>query len=127
MDGVDDFTEFAFGIFSTHLLKNLAGFVDAVLRDQPARTGRNSKEQDKEEGRREGSDSQLPAPLARAQIQDTDDVVGEIGEQNTDDDVDLEHADEAAAHFSWSEFRDIDRSENRGTTDADAADEACDK
>src|SRR6516162_4949564 len=124
MDGFHDFTEFAFGIFSTHLLKNLAGFVDAVLRDQPTRTGRDSKEQNKEEGRGDGGDSQLPAPLARAQIQATDDVVGEIGEQNADNNVDLEHSDEAAAHLGWSEFRDIDRTENRGTTDADAADEA---
>ena len=102
-----------------------AGFVDAVLRDEPARAARDAKEQARKSAAGTAGDAELPAPRASAQVhQAGDDVVGEVGEQDSDDDVDLEEADQAAAPFSRGELGDVDRAEDGGAADAEAADEA---
>ena len=53
-----------------------------------------------------------------------DDVVGGVGEEDADDDVDLEEADEASAQLGGSELGEIDGAEDRGAADAESADEA---
>ena len=66
----------------------------------------------------------LPAPLSGAQVESTDHVIGEVGEQNADDDVDLEHADKSSAPLCGSKFGNIDGAENGRSADSQAADEA---
>ena len=53
-----------------------------------------------------------------------DDGVGEIGEEDSDDDVDLEEADETSAPLGGGELGDVDGAEDGGAADAEAAEEA---
>ena len=66
MDGVDDFFELSLGVGGAHHLQNLAGFVNAILSDEPARAARDSKEKKREERGRNGGDAELPAPCVGA-------------------------------------------------------------
>src|SRR4029077_15892206 len=99
MNGVDDLAQFAFGIFRAHRLENDTRLVHTFLSDQPAWARRNAEKQNEKEKRRNCRDTKLPAPFSGAQTQPADAVVGEIGEQNADDNIYLEGADQAAARF----------------------------
>lgn len=81
-------------------------------------------EQDEEEGGREDSDAELETPLDGSGVERGDDGIGEVGEENADDDVDLKEADEASAPFGGGELGDVDRAEDRGAADAEASEEA---
>ena len=53
-----------------------------------------------------------------------DDVVGGVGDHDAEDHVDLKGADQTAAPLGRRQLGDIDRAEDRGSADAESADEA---
>src|SRR5262249_12328674 len=54
----------------------------------------------------------------------TDQIVREVGEQNSKNDVELEETDEATAPLGRGDFGDVHGAQNRRSTDAQAADKA---
>ena len=72
---------------------------------------------DEKQHRRNRRDAKLPAPLRRAKVSERDEVVGQIGEQDADDDVDLKHSNQPAAPFRGRKLRDVDRPQNRRAAD----------
>ena len=126
MHGGDDLLQLGFGVGGAHEAKNVEGLVGLVGGDQPARAAWDAIEHDEEEDGGEDGDAELPPPLGRAKVPGGDDEVRQIRKQDADDDVDLEGADHAAAPLGGGELCDVDRAEDRGAADADAADEAGD-
>ena len=59
-----------------------------------------------------------------AEIEQGDEVVRQVGEQDSDDDVDLEQSDHSSAPLGRREFGDVDRAEHGRAADAESADEA---
>ncbi len=66
----------------------------------------------------------METPLDGSELEVGDDGVGEIGEKDADDDVDLEEADETAAPLGGGELGDVDGAEDGGAADAEASEEA---
>ena len=67
---------------------------------------------------------QHPTPSVLAQIQTGENIVGKIGNQDTEDDVELIHRHQASAFFGRRDFGNIGRRGNSRCADAQAADEA---
>ena len=53
-----------------------------------------------------------------------DDRVGGVGQEDTEDDVELDQADQASAHAGGGDFGGVNGSDHGGQADADAAQEA---
>ena len=124
VDGGDDFLKFGFVILFADEAKNISSFVNAAFLGEPARTARNAKKHGQEEDGRQSRDAELPAPFGGSKLKSSDDVVREIGEKDSEDDVELEKADEAAAPLRGRNFGDVHRAQDGRTADAEAADEA---
>ena len=112
------------GVWRSHAGKDELSFVDAILGDEPAGALGNAEQEKHEEERGDDGDTELHAPLDGAKSKVSDDGVGEVGEQDANDDVDLEHADEATAPLGGGELRDVDGAEDGGAADAEAAQKA---
>src|SRR6266478_1580160 len=91
------------------------------LRNQPARALRDAKQHYQKQHSRQGGDSELPAPFHCAETLARDYEIRQIGEQDANDDVDLKHADQAAADSCWGQFRDVHRTQHRRASNAQAA------
>ncbi len=81
-------------------------------------------EQGEEEEGGKDSDAELEAPLDGSGVERGDDGVGEIGEEDSDDDVDLEESDESPAPPGGGELGDVDGAEDGGAADPESSDEA---
>src|SRR6267142_137853 len=127
MDGADDFLQLGFRIVCAHFLQDLARFVYAPFGDQPARTWRDAEQHDQKQDGGERSHAKLPAPLGRTETLARDYEVRQISEQDADDDVDLKHADQAAADSCRSEFRDVNGTEDGGAADAETSEKSREK
>src|ERR1700733_671369 len=124
MHGGDDFVQLLLSLRHAGEFQDGERFVQAGLRDQPARAARDDKEGDEKKHRRDGGDAEHPSPLQGAKMPAADDGIRHIGEQDADDDVDLEESDQAAAPVWRRNLRDVHRAENGGATDTEAAEEA---
>src|ERR1022692_3767447 len=98
-----------------------------MLSNQPARAARNAEQHDQEQDGGSGGDTKLPAPLVHAKAGQPDQVVAEIGNQDSDHDVDLERADEQSSPARGSDLGDVHRPEYRRASNPQAADEAEDE
>src|SRR5882762_648043 len=127
MDGADDFLQFGFRIVGAHFLQDLARFVYAPFGDQPARTWRDAEEHDQKQDGGQRSHAKLPAPLGRTETLAGDYEIREISQQDADDDIDLKHADQAAADSCRREFRNVHGTENGRTADAKSAEKSREK
>src|SRR5882762_4492979 len=121
MDGADDFLQLGFRIVCAHFLQDLARFVYAPFGDQPARTWRDAEEHDQKQDGRQRGDAKLPAPVGGTETLARDYEIREISQQDADDDVDLKHADQAAADSRRGEFRDVNGTKDRGAADAETS------
>ena len=81
---------------------------DFAREDEPVRLTPEEEErfdameaEAEEDERGQGCYAELPAPLHGAEVEEADEVVGEVREQDADDDVDLKHSYETAAQFCW--------------------------
>jgi hypothetical protein len=97
------------------------------LRHQPARAPGNAEQHDQEKDGRSGSDTKLPAPFVHAKTGQPDQIVAEICNQDSDDDVDLKAADQQSSPAGGSDLSDVNRPQDRGAANAKAADEAEDQ
>src|SRR3984885_7254466 len=120
----DDFIQLFLRLRHASQLQDGECFMQAGLRDQPARAARNDEEGDQEEQRRDGGDAEHPAPLQRAKMAGADDGIRYIGEQDADNDIDLEESDESAAPGRRRNLCDVHRPEHRRSADAETTDEA---
>ena len=116
--------ELGFGIWLAHHLEHCeASSMRSLEADQRGLRGMPKSSTRKIE-RGNGSDAHLPAPLGCAQMQSADEVVGGVGDQDAEDDVELEGADQAAAPLGGRQLCNVDGAEHRGSADAESADEA---
>src|SRR6266403_2576256 len=127
MDGANDFLQLGFRIVCAHFLQDLARFVHAPFGDQPARTWRDAKEHDQKQDGGQRSHAKWPAPFGRTETLARDYEIREISQQDADDDVDLKHADQAAANSCRSELRDVHGTEDGGAADAEPAEKSREK
>ena len=123
-DGADDIGDFAIGVGLTDAGEDLAGLLDEAAADQPARALRDAEEGDEEEQRGQGGDAQFPAPLFGAEAQGADHVVGEVRDQDSGHDIELEEADEASAFGGGRDLGDIHGADDGRSADGEAAEEA---
>src|SRR5208283_4376052 len=85
VDGFNDVLQFLFVILLANQTKDLAGLFHVTLLDEPARAARNEEQHEEKSQCRNGRDTQLPAPLLRAESEQADHVVGEVGQQDSKD------------------------------------------
>ncbi len=97
MDGGDDLIELFLGFGDAGEAKDFERLLQIGLRDQPARTARNDEQHDEKEHGGDAGDTEHPAPVIHAEVPAADEGVGDVGEQDADDDIHLEEADQAAA------------------------------
>ena len=124
VDGVPYFLQVLFVVGVAGRFEDLAGFGDALLLDQPARAAGDGEEHEEEEAGGDGGDTELPTPFDAAEMLQRDDVIGEIGGEDSEDDVELEESHQAAAPFGGSDFGDVHGAKDGRAADAEAADEA---
>src|ERR1700722_12749541 len=105
----DDLTQLAFRIFGAHRLQNGTRLVDALLRHQPPRAWRDAEEKHEKKQSWDCGNAKLPPPLGRPKSEPPNTVVGQISEQNSDDDIYLESPDQATARLCGRQLRDVNR------------------
>ena len=127
MHGGDDLVEFALGIIRPQPFQHLARLGNARLGNQPACTARNAEQHDQEQDGGSGGDAKLPAPLVHAKAGQTDQVIAEISNQDSDHDVDLERAHQEPSPARGSDLGDVHRPQHRRAANAQSADEAEDQ
>ena len=119
--------QLCFRVRRTQRLEDLASLRDSILRNQPARTARDSEEQRQKNQCRQRRDSQLPAPLRCTYIDRGDPIVRRIRQQDADDDIDLKQPHQAAPNFRRRHLRDVDRTQHRRATDTKPTQDAEDQ
>ncbi len=124
VDGSDDFGQFAFRVLRAEGLERLARLRHPPLLRQPARAARNPVQHYQEEQGRESGNAQLPAPFGAAERKLPQQVVGQIGQQNSRDHVELEEAHQPPAPLGRRNLGDVHGPQNGGAADAQPADEA---
>src|SRR5438093_4547179 len=112
MNGIDDLSYLGFRILRIHQLKHRPCFLNAILRDQPARAGWDAEEHRQKEKGWKRRDAELPAPFGRAKSHPRDAIVGKISQQNADDDIDLKEAHQPAADLRRGQLSYIDRTQD---------------
>ena len=102
-----------------HPGEDVQGVLLAPLAKQPARTFRDEEEQDQIERRRDRLYPEHPAPAGVAHAQQ--EIIGEEGGGDADDDHQLIQRNQAPAQLGWRNFRDVDRRDENGAAHRDAA------
>ena len=92
--------------------------------NQPARAARDEEKHEKKSRGGNGGHAELPAPFRAAKAKQADDVVGEVGEENSEDHVELKETDEAAAPLGGRDFRNVHGAEDGRAADGQAANDA---
>ena len=92
--------------------------------EQPTRRLGDGGQEDQEEDGGHRHDAEHPAPRGVFVRDFADDRVGGVGQEDTEDDVELDQADQASAHAGGGDFGGVDGSDHGGQADADAAQEA---
>ena len=124
MNRVDDFFELRLRVFRAHQLKYRVCLLNAILRDQPARAGRNAEEHHQKEDGRQHRHPELPAPFCRSKPHPRDAIVGKISQQNADDHIDLKEANQSASQLRRSQLRYVNRPQHRRSANTKSSDEA---
>ena len=99
-----------------------AGRAVAFSAEKPARAFGNAETKHSVKKRRKRGHPQHPAPGIRAGA--SQQGIGHISDQNSKNNVELEHPGESPAILRRSNFRDVQGSDDGGNADAQAADDA---
>ena len=92
------------------------------MKEQPARALRNARDHRKEGGGGNPLHAQHPAPVEQEVL--GEDEVGEKGDQDAEDDLELIESDEPATDPGGRNLRYVGRHDDRGDPHPQAADEA---
>ena len=114
----------AFGLRGGETLGNLHGKFFAAVREQPARRLGDGGQEDQEEDRRNGHDAEHPPPGSLLVRDLADNSVRRVGQEDTEDDIELDEADQASAHTCGRDLGGVNGRHNGGQAHADAAEEA---
>src|SRR5579864_7310600 len=93
----DNLLELLLVIFFTRQPQHVSCFRDPLFLYQPAGTPRNSEKEEQEQYGGNCGDAQLPAPFGGTKVHRSHDIVRQIGEQNSKDDVELKQSYQAAS------------------------------
>src|SRR5579883_2739217 len=124
VQGSENGGEFCIGIGRAGGGEDVAGFRHASAAGEPTRAFRNREERGEEAGRGEGGDAELPTPFGRAEALEADQIVGEVGDQDAADDIELEHADQTPAVRGRGDFGDVHGPDDGRGADGEAAENA---
>src|SRR5690242_3070682 len=124
VDRCNNVLQLPFIVFLARELEDLAGYLNALLLDQPAWAARNTKEHDEENCGGDSGNAQLPAPLGGAGNGKSYEVIGQVCKENAKDNVELKKTDQAAASLGRRNLSDVHGTEDGSTPDTEAADKA---
>ncbi len=82
-----------------------------------------NKRQEEEDSGQDG-DTEFPAPLFGPETKRADDVVGQVGDQDSGHDIELKEADQSSALGGGRDFRDVHRADDGGSADGQPTDKA---
>src|SRR6266566_1372013 len=123
IDRHNDILEFLFVIFFASHAKYVTRLGYSLLFDQPPGATRDAEEKQKKQDGGYRRNTKFPPPFGGAKLHRSYDVVREIGEQNSKDNVELKQTHEAAPPLGGRNLSYIHRAKNGGTTDAEPPDE----
>src|SRR5215475_5061782 len=96
-DGIHDLSQPLLVILLTDQLQNSARFIDSANFREPARTAWNPKQHQKEQECWNRSYAELPTPLRRPKPGEAQQIVGQISQKDSEDDVELKEAYETSS------------------------------
>src|SRR3974390_239275 len=96
----------------------------ALVFPERSRAAWEAEQHDEEQERRDRRDPDLPPPLRLPEVAGADQVVADIGQYNSEHDIELEEGDHATAPARWCDLRDVHRTEHGGAADRQSDDEA---
>ena len=122
------FPEFRFVIFLAGDAEDVAGFFDTFLVFSTSQRGLRGMVKSSRKKSKAGVAAMpnFQRHSAPPRVEFADEVIREVGEEDSENDVELKKADQAAAPFCGSHFGDVHGAEDGRAADAQAADEAKD-
>ena len=106
------------------MFRNLHGEFFAAVGEQPSRRLGDGGQEDQEEHGGYGHDAEHPTPGGVFVRNFADDRVRGVGQEDTEDDIELDEADQASAHTRRRDLGGVDGRHHGGQAHADAAEEA---
>ena len=100
------------------------GFVGFAVRHEPARRLGDGEQQEEEDRRGDDHDAEHPPPGGLLVRDLADNRVRGVGQEDTEDDIELDEADQPSAHACRSDFGGVDGRHHGGQAHANAAEEA---
>ena len=113
----------ALGLRGRETLGDLHGEFFAAVREQPARRLGDCGQEDQEEHGGHGHDAEHPPPGGLLVRDFADNSVRRVGQEDTEDDIELDEADQASTHACGCDLCGVDGRHHGGQAHADAAEE----